>query len=154
LPNLIAWWATGKKKFISRALLVLQTDIQIFSGFCFIIFSIVKKMKLSDNFILIFSFIMNVAALPIHKIMKTPESFLLRQILGYFVLTDTEAYFPLCSYFFFVAFGYWFGGIYQKISNKDKFYNLIFIFFLPITFFYCYLRIQNYFPMLPEFGSD
>ena len=27
LPNLIAWWTTGNKNFISRAMLVLQADI-------------------------------------------------------------------------------------------------------------------------------
>ena len=35
LPNLIAWWCTGKPKFISRALLVWQTGILTFAGFSF-----------------------------------------------------------------------------------------------------------------------
>ena len=36
LPNLIAWWTTGRKNFISRAMLVLQADILTFSGISFL----------------------------------------------------------------------------------------------------------------------
>jgi hypothetical protein len=66
--------------------------------------------------------------------------------LGYFILTNAEAYFPFCSYFIFVAFGYWLGGIYQKISNKEKFYNLILLFCLPIVTIFVYLKITNNIP--------
>ena len=43
LPNLIAWWATGNKKFISRTLLILQTDILTFAGFSLLLIWLLKK---------------------------------------------------------------------------------------------------------------
>ena len=154
LPNLIAWWKTGDKVFISRALLVLQSDILTFAGFSFLFLALMKKMKLSDNFILSISIIMNIICLILFNIINPPNSFLIKQLLGFYIFTYTEAYFPFLSYFIFVAIGYWLGGIYQKISNKDKFYNRILIFFMPITFIYSYLRINYNFPMFPECGSN
>ena len=154
IPNLIAWWVSGNKIFISRALLVLQVDILSFSGLAFLFLALMKKMKLSDNFIFIIGITMNMGAFFANKIMKSPNCFLLSQFLGYFILTDAESYFPLFSYFIFVACGYWLGGIYQKIANKEKFYNLILIFCLPIlTIYYIFRKYYN-FPMFPEYFSD
>ena len=84
--------------------------------------------------------------------MKSPDNYLLSQFIGFFVFTtNTETLFPFCSYFIFVAIGYWLGGIYQKISNKDKFYNLILIFCLPITVIYYYLRSCYDFPIMSPY---
>ena len=151
LPNVIAWWATGNQKFISRALLIIAGDIFAFSGIAFFLLALMKKMKLSDSCILLIGFIMNNASLFIFKVMKPPKNYLLSQFLGYFVLTDAESYFPLFSYFFFVAFGYWLGGIYQRILNKDKFFNLILIICLPSSIIYHYLRSHYEFPFLPQY---
>ena len=154
LPNLIAWWTTGNKIFISRALIVLQPDILTFAGFSFFFFALLKKNKLSDNSILTIGFIMNITGFLLFHFITPPKSFLLKQLLGFFVLTYTESYFSFLSYFIFVAAGHWFGGIYQKVSNKDKFFNIILISFIPTVYFYYYLRVYYNFPMFPEWGSD
>ncbi len=154
LPNIIAWWATGNKKFIARALLVLQADALTFAGISFLFLALLKKIKASDICILFIGIIMNFSAYPLFKIMKQPNSYLLKQLLGFFVVTKAEAYFPLCSYFIFVAFGYWLGGIFQKIANRDKFYNLILIFCLPISTLYYYIRSHYNLRMLPEYFTE
>ena len=145
LPNLIAWWYTGKPKFISRALLVWQTDILTFAGFSFCLLALFKIMKLSDGCIFIIGIIMNFASYPLFLIMKQPDNYIISQLMGYFVLTKSEAYFPLIGYFVFVAFGYWIAGYYQRMSNKDKFYNRILI--------YQYFRVKNKIPKLAEYNS-
>ena len=154
IPDIIAYWATGKKNFISRALLILEADILTFAGLAFLLLALMRKMKLSDNYILFISIIMNIITFLLFKIMKSPDNFLISQLLGLFVLTNTESFFPLGSYFIFVAFGYWLGGIYQKISNKDKFYNFVLIFILPIVTLYYYFRSHYDFPILPEYMSE
>ena len=154
IPNLISWWITGNKIFISRALLVLSGDILTFAGIAFCFLALLKKMKLSDNFILIISIILNVFALLLYNIMKSPKNFLLSTFVGYFVLTDAESYFPLFSYFIFVAFGYLLGGICQKINNKDKFYNIILIVCFPILLIYYCFRFNYNYPMFPKNFSD
>ena len=153
LPNLIAYWTTGNKNFLSRALLIVRGDILTFAGLTFFLLALMKKMKLSDMHILIIGIIMNLIAYPLYKIMKSPSNFLLSQFLGYFVMTNAESYFPLFSYFVFVAFGNWMGGIYQKISNKDKFYNRILIFCLPIVIIFQYVRKNYKIPLLCGYNS-
>ena len=153
LPYLIAWWVKEDKIYLSRALLIIQTDIFTFAGFAFFLMAILKKMKLSDKSILIFGILMNWVTYRLFKIMKSPSNFLLSQFLGFFVLTNAEAYFPLCSYFIFVAIGHWMGGIYQKISNKDKFYNRILIFCFPMATIYHYVRCNYHIPLLPKFNT-
>ena len=153
LPNLIAWWATGNKNFISRALLIIRGDILTFAGLAHLLLALMEKMKLSDISILISGIIMNLIAYLLHKIMKSPSNFLVSQFLGYFVMTDAESYFPLCAQFVFVAFGNWMGGIYKKISNKDKFYNRILIYCFPFVIIYQYFRKNYKIPMLYGYNS-
>ena len=153
LPNLIAWWTTGDKVFIARALLIIRGDILTFAGISYLFIALLKKMKLSDVSILIVGIIMNLISYPLFIIMKQPSNFLVSQFLGYFVMTNAESYFPLVGHFVFVALGNWLGGIYQKISNKDKFYNRILIFCFPFVIIYLYIR-QNYnIPLLCQFNS-
>ncbi len=154
LPNLIAWWTTGNKIFLSRSMMLLQTDILSFAGLAFLVFAIMKQMYLSDNCILIISFFMNITSFFIYKIIKPPNNILSNIFLGYFILTKAESFFPLMSYFIFVSFGYWLGGVYQKLLNKDKFYYLILIFCFPIVVIYYYFRSHYNFPILPEYYSD
>jgi len=142
IPNLIAWWITASKLHISRALLVLQTDILTFAGLSFLFLALMKRIKLSDSFIFIIGIILNIGAAVLYTKMKSTNNYILSIFLGFFILTDAEAYFPFCCYFIFVAFGYWIGGIYQRISNKDKFYNLILIFCLPSVIIFHYLRFN------------
>ena len=154
LPNLLAYWATGKNVFISRALQVIEADILPFAGLSFFLLAFMKTLKLSSGTILIISLIMNIAAYPLFNIMESPKNFLLSQFLGFFVLTDAESFFPLCSYFVFVAFGYWLGDLYQHMTNKDKFYNLVLIICLPLVTIYYYFRSHYDIPYLPEYFSD
>ena len=154
LPNLLAYWATGKNVFISRALQVIEADILPFAGLSFFLLAFMKTLKLSSRTILIISLIMNIAAYPLFNIMESPKNFLLSQFLGFFVLTDAESFFPLCSYFVFVAFGYWLGDLYQHMTNKDKFYNLVLIICLPLVTIYYYFRSHYDIPYLPEYFSD
>ena len=151
LPNLIAYWTTGNKIFISRAMQIFQTDIFTFAGIVFLIFALLKKVKLSDSSIFIISIIMNFVGFGFYKIMKPPKDIFLNIFLGFFILADAETFFPFFSYFIFVGFGYWLGGIYQKISDKNKFYNLVLIICFPISFIYYFLRSHFIFPILPEY---
>ena len=148
LPNLIAWWTTGDKVFIARALLIIRGDILTFAGIAHLFIALLKKMKLSDVNILIIGIIMNLIGYPLFYIMKSPSNYLLRQFLGYFVMTKAENYFPLIVDFVFVALGNWMGGIYQKISNKDKFYNRILIICFPFVVIYIYIRKNYEIPLL------
>ncbi len=154
LPNLIAWWATGKNIFIAQSLLVLQADILTFAGLAFLLIALLKQLKASDECILAVGMVMNVLALPIHHFLKLPENYLTGQFLGFFVLTDQAAFFPLMSYFVFVAFGYYIGSLYPRIADKRALSNRVLLVCVPVVVIYYALRINVPFPFLPEFNSQ
>ena len=154
LPNLIAWWATGKNIFIAHSLLVLQADILTFAGLAFLLIAFLKQLKASDGCILAVGMAMNVLALPIHHYLKLPENYLAGQFLGFFVLTDQAAFFPLMSYFVFVAFGYYIGSLYPRIADKRALSNRVLLVCVPVVVIYYALRINVPFPLLPEFNSQ
>ena len=65
LPYLIAWWVKEDKIYLSRALLIIQTDIFTFAGFAFFLMAILKKMK----------FILKLLKVHFLKMMKNLKTF-------------------------------------------------------------------------------
>jgi len=154
LPNLIAYWLTGKNFFIANAYLVIQPDILSFAGLAFLLMALMKKLKLSDGSILAIGFGMNLLGLIMYYVHPSNSSFILSQIQGFFFISDAECYFPLFCYFVFVAFGYFVGGYYPRIKDKDRLSTLVLLVCTPVCTVYYALRILVPFPYLPELGSD
>ena len=153
LPNLIAWWIKGEQFFIANALLVVQADILSFAGLAFLLLALLKKLRISDGAILLVGFAMNMAALLISVPVPSPSSFLVSQLLGFFVMTSAESYFPLASYFVFVAAGYFVGGWYPRIRDKKALANRVLLFGVPVCTIYYALRMNGLIPGLPDFYS-
>ena len=109
LPTLIGYWITGEQKYIANVL-VVQTDILTFAGFAFILMALLIRLGLSPRVILGIGIGLNGAALAIRSAFHTTGNYAADQLLGFFIVTDAEAYFPLFCYFVFVAFGYALGG--------------------------------------------
>ncbi len=153
LPNLIAWWCKGEPTFIAMSLLVVQTDIMTFAGFAFMLLALFKKLKLSDGAIVGVGIAMNAFAFVLSHFFRTTGSYLADQLLGFVVVTEAEAYFPLCCYFVFVAFGYALGGIYPRIKDKDALSTRVLLICGTIAVAYYLLRAFVPVPLLPEFDS-
>ena len=154
LPNLIAWWATGKQFFIANAFLILQADILTFAGLSFMLMALFKRLKLSDGAILGVSVGMSLAALILWHVVKMPESYMANQMIGFFIISDAEAYFPLLCYFIFVAFGYFIGGYYPRIKDKHGLANRVMAICFPLALIYYICRFTMDMSFLPELGSD
>lgn len=152
--NLIVYWLTGTQWFIAQTLLVLQADILSFAGLSFLLMSLFKGMKLPAAVPFGFGLVMNIAAWPLSTVMPTGSSYLLRQLLGYFVLTNAESFFPLTSYFVLVAFGYWIGELYPRINDKDGLAKRILLICVPVYVAFAWIRSTVPIPFLPEFQSD
>ena len=153
LPCLIAYWGTGRQIFLATALLIVQTDILTFAGFAFLLIALLRHLKLSDGVILGLGFGLNVAAFALSGVFRTTGNYLLDQLLGFFLVTDAEAYFPLGCYFVFVAFGYALGGLYLRIKDKDALSTRVLLVCGPIAAVYYALRFTVPFPLLPDFFS-
>ena len=154
IPNLIAWWITGKQFFIANALLILQSDILTFAGLAFLLMALFKKLKLRNGTVLGISVLMSLAALVMWHTVPSPENYLLSQLAGFFVITKAEAYFPLFCYFIFVAFGYFVGGYYPRIRDKHALANRVMLVCFPLAAVYYVCRFVFEMSYLPELGSD
>ena len=153
LPCLIAFWCTGEKYFVANALLIFQTDILTFAGFAFFLIALLKQLKVPDKAILGLGLAMNLATFALSTVFRTTGNYLIDQFIGFFIITDAEAYFPLGSYFVFVAFGYALGGLYPRIKDKDRLSTRVLLVCGPIAAVYYGLRLSVPFPLLPEFFS-
>jgi len=154
IPNLIAYKIVGGNFFIANALLILQSDILSFAGLAFLLMALLKKLKLNNTAVLGVGFILNLAALVMWHQLPLPKSYLARQLLGFIVITDAEAYFPLFCYFIFAAFGYFIGGYYPRIKDKNALANRIMAICFPVSLGYYVLRFIFEWSYLPELGSD
>ena len=163
LPNLIGYWVTGRQFFISNSLLILQADILTFAGLSFLLMALFKRLRLKNGAILLISVVMSLIALFMWRALPAPyswsvkpthDSYLVSQLLAFFVITNAESYFPLFCYFVFVAFGYFIGGYYPRIRDKDALANRIMAVCFPLAAIYYVCRFTMKMSFLPELGSD
>ena len=155
IPGAIYHILSGDRSALEAAMLTLQADILTFAGFAFILLGILKKLRLSDGRILGIALIMNILNyIQYHMGLPMPDSFLLRQFIGYFINNDAECYFSLSVYFIFVAFGYYLGGIYPKISDKRGLSACVLMICVPPWAVYYFIRVQGLITFLPEFDSE
>ena len=163
LPNLIGYWVTGRQFFISNSLLILQADILTFAGLSFLLMALFKRLRLKNGAILLISVVMSLIALVMWRALPAPyswfvkpthDSYLVSQLLAFFVITNAESYFPLFCYFVFVAFGYFIGGYYPRICDKDALANRIMAVCFPLAAIYYVCRFTMKMSFLPELGSD
>ena len=151
IPSLIAWWGTGNKVFIANALLIFETDIMTFAGLAFLLLALFSKLRLRGRTVFLASLGMNAAAFLLSKVFRSTGNYLADQMLGWFVFTEAESYFPLCCYFVFAAAGYWLGEIYPRILDKDRLSIRVLAFCLPTASAYYILRSCVTFPGMPAF---
>ena len=154
LPNLIAWWVTGKQFFIANSLLILQSDILTFAGLAFLLMALFKKLRFRNSMILAAGVIMSLAALIMWHHVPYPNNYLVSQMAAFFVITNAEAYFPLLCYFIFVAFGYFIGGYYPRVKDKNALANRIMAICFPLAAVYYVARFLLDMSYLPVLGSD
>ena len=149
VPNLIAYFITGGKWFLTQQMLVLQADILTFASITFFMMAILLALKCTPRTVLIVGAVLNILSMVFNYTVTPPSSYLLSQFVGFFFITNAESYFPFCSYFFFVAFGYYVGAYYRRIRDKDKMCMWIFTRILPICVVYYAIRFTVKIPVLP-----
>ena len=150
IPGLVAFHATGDRRFIPYMLDVIQSDIITFAGLAFLFMALLKKLKLRDGWILAIGIVMNLLMIPLGNIIKTPEAYWPNRILNLFIRTENSM-FTLGGDFVFVAFGYLIGGLYTRIPDKNRMANRVLLICLPISVIYIVLRMNVPFPLMPEY---
>ncbi|MBP3880299.1 MAG: DUF1624 domain-containing protein [Lachnospiraceae bacterium] len=154
LPNMIAYLLTGGKWFLAQQMLILQADILTFASLTFFLMAILLALKCTPRTILIVGTVMNLLSMAYNYAVTPPSNYLVSQIVGFFFITNAESYFPLFSYFFFVAFGYYVGAYYRRIRDKDRMCFWVFTRIVPICVVYYAIRFTVKIPVLPAISSD
>ena len=88
VPNLIAYWITGKQVFIANVLLILQADILTFAGLAFLLMAVFKMCRLKGSVVLAAGVLLSVLSMVFWKMAVPPGNYLASQLAGLFVLTD------------------------------------------------------------------
>lgn len=118
---------------------LLFGDILHFAGLALITFGLLKKTKLSALNVFIICLIINTVMTFVPNI--NTDSIIVGSLLGMiipvFYCNEIYSWFPLLTWYVFVAFGYLFGLIIRKVKNLDKFYlwSIIIGFILYAIFF-------------------
>ena len=150
IPNLIAYWITGKQFFIANSFLILQSDILTFAGLAFMLIALFRILRLKTGAILGIGVVMNMAALILWHTVTLPTSYMANQLLGFLIITKAESYFPLLCYFVFVAFGFFIGEYYPRIKDKRALANRVMAVCFPLAFIYYIFRFTMEMSYLPE----
>lgn len=119
IPKLILYWITGEQYILANALLVLQADIMTFAGLAFMFMALLKKLRVSNLAMVIIGIVLNLFNYIQPQFIPSPDNYLLRMFIGYFITNKSEAYFSLAAYFIFVAVGFYIGDRYPRIKDKD-----------------------------------
>ncbi len=154
IPNLIAYWITGKQFFIANSFLILQSDILTFAGLAFMLIALFRILRLKTGAILGIGVVMNMAALILWHTVTLPTSYMANQLLGFLIITKAESYFPLLCYFVFVAFGFFIGEYYPRIKDKHALANRVMAICFPVSGAYYVCRFTFEMSWLPELGTD
>jgi len=90
------------------------------AGLAFLLMALLQKCGLKNWMIFAFAVLLSVCATFLEHIQTGCYAF--DQLLGFFWGTDTESFFPLFNWFIFIAGGKWFGSLYMRIADKNKFF--------------------------------
>ncbi len=154
LPNMIAYFLTGGKWFLAQEMLVFQTDILTFAAITFFFMALLLALKFTPGKIALLGAVLSIISLVCSYTVKSPSDYLASQVLGLFIITDAESYFPFFSYFIFVAFGFFTGSYYRRLKDKDRACSFVFRVIVPVCTVYYLIRFFVPMPFLPEVSSD
>ena len=126
LPGAVIYAITNDEGARAFSFLVFSSDILQFAGLFMMCMALFVRLNLKPLSIFIVSVICNIAGTLTYGRIST-GSYALDQLIGMFVFTETESYFPLIHWMIFPAFGILFGEILQYVADKKKFYTIAII---------------------------
>ena len=124
LPNCVGLLTgLGGSNDFARLCLILSVDIMQFAGMAFLTMALLKVLHCNTLGMITISMVMSVAGMFLAGF--STGNYMADQLLGFLFRTDTESYFPLFSWFIFVAFGKAFGDLYRRLNDKKQLFRII-----------------------------
>lgn len=120
----LAYAISGDEVARAAAFLVFSGDILQFAGLFLILFGLLSRLKLKPWYILALAVVMIITGRLLAGRIHTGY-YALDQLIGLFIYTDSESYFPMFNWFIFPVFGFLLGELLTHVSDKKKFYALL-----------------------------
>ena len=152
IPGMASYWILGDESSLMIQCVALGGDILQFAGLAFLLMALLRKLGLGYGAIFGISVLMSAAAWPLESVQTGCYPF--DQLLGYFWGTETESYFPLFSWFIFVASGALFGKMYRRLQDKRAFHRICLPVGLVVTAVYLWVCICTRQSVFLQFSSE
>lgn len=155
LVFMITYAATGDEVMRGFAFFTFSSDILQFAGLFLMLSGLIMHLKLKPGHVLAISLVLNVIGMGLAGRIHT-GFYGLDQLIGLFVFTETESYFPLFNWFLFPAFGMFFGELLTRVKDKKKFYALTAVPCTIVTVIYYAIALneeQHVFTAINEWKS-
>lgn len=121
LPYLFQFFVYGSSNSFELSLTnLIYVDIFQFSGMAMIFFGFVKKYDMSDKALVIMMFLFSILNQAMVNIKC--NSLIMQSFTGLFWGSSEYSFFPFLTWIFYPIFGFLFGKILIRVSNKNKFY--------------------------------
>ncbi len=151
----VSYAISGDPLARAYSFLVFSSDILQFAGLFLILSGLIMHLKLKPGHVFGIAVIMNIIGMGLAGRIHT-GSYAIDQLLGMFIYTDSESYFPLFNWFIFPAFGMLLGELLTHVFNKKKYYALMAIPCTIVTVIYYCIAIgydQPVFTAIREWKS-
>ncbi|MBQ9334239.1 MAG: DUF1624 domain-containing protein [Lachnospiraceae bacterium] len=151
----VSYAISGDPLARAYSFLVFSSDILQFAGLFLILSGLIMQLKLKPGHVFALSVVLNIIGMGLAGRIHT-GSYALDQLLGMFIFTNSESYFPLFNWFIFPAFGMLLGELMTHVTDKKKFYALTAIPCLIVSVIYYYIAIgydQPVFTAIREWKS-
>lgn len=156
LPHFTVSYYTGIPSYFKESFeLFFMSDILLFAGFAFLFFALVKKLNLSNKFVLIIGLFCTF----IQTFIPHPsiQNVYLKYLTGYFIYVDESSFFPVISWLIYPIIGYLLGQKLLETSNRTSFYLktvffALFIFVLTNIYLFFTNSMQARYYLFMEMG--
>ena len=156
LPHFTVSYYTGIPSYFKESFeLFFMSDILPFAGFAFLFFALVKKLNLSNKFVLIIGLFCTFVQTFIPHL--SIQNVYLKYLTGYFIYVDESSFFPVISWLIYPIIGYLLGQKLLETSNRTSFYLktallALFIFVLTNIYLFFTNSMQARYYLFMEMG--
>ena len=123
IPGFLEWLIFRDPECIEYVYLFFEADILQFAALAILVIALFKKLNLKPYVMVIIAALCSVAGQLLQWV--STGSTIGDIITGFIWRSNDYSYFPLFSWLIFPVCGYVFGGIWQRLQNKETFFRLV-----------------------------
>lgn len=140
IPGLLEWLIFRDPECIEYVYVFFEVDILQFAALAMLVIALFKKMNLKPYVMVIIAAVCSIVGQLLQWV--STGSTVGDIITGFIWHSHDYSYFPILNWLIFPVCGYAFGGIWQRLENKERFFRIVtpicwvisIIYFIPMVF--------------------